>query len=279
MNTPNPLVPQGSLQQNLSKGKSTVRIAVFTIIAIHGVFFTGLLMQSGCKRDTDRAAGQRTEPTNNPANELPKLDQAYYSNIQEVPAVATNLPATNELVGQPANVPTPVVVTPSAPPPARETPAETTEYTIVRGDNLTKIAKANNVRIADITKANPGLDAATLRPGQKIQVPLTASLAPGIGLAEPASSETGNGTVHVVKAGENLTKIAKQHGTTPKAIRTENKLKTDRLLVGQKLKVPAASAPATPAKTGASTSASPISVSSRDLIAPRASGSTATNLR
>jgi hypothetical protein len=39
MSTPNPLVPEGSLQQ--SKGKSNVKIAVLTIAGIHAVLLVG----------------------------------------------------------------------------------------------------------------------------------------------------------------------------------------------------------------------------------------------
>ena len=46
------------------------------------------------------------------------------------------------------------------------------------------------------------------------------------------------------KSGDNLLKIAKANGTTVKALRSANALKTDRITVGQKLKLPAkASAP------------------------------------
>src|SRR5688572_14443012 len=48
-NTPNPLVPQGSMPDK--RGKSHVRIAVFTILAVHAVLLGALLLQ-GCKRTT-----------------------------------------------------------------------------------------------------------------------------------------------------------------------------------------------------------------------------------
>ena len=49
-----------------------------------------------------------------------------------------------------------------------------------------------------------------------------------------------------MKSGDNLTKIAGHLGTTVKALRAANGLKTDSIKVGQKLKIPAkASAPVT----------------------------------
>ena len=41
-----------------------------------------------------------------------------------------------------------------------------------------------------------------------------------------------------VKEGTNLTKIAKQYGTTPDAIRKANNLKGDNIRAGQKLNIP-----------------------------------------
>src|SRR5688572_10314513 len=61
MNTPSPLIPQGSLSQ--MKGRSNVQLAVITIVAIHVVFFGGLLLQ-GCKRDTKTADGGSATDTN-----------------------------------------------------------------------------------------------------------------------------------------------------------------------------------------------------------------------
>ena len=49
MNEPSPLVPQGSFESQ-AKRKSHVRIAVFSILAIHVVVLGGLLIL-GCKRD------------------------------------------------------------------------------------------------------------------------------------------------------------------------------------------------------------------------------------
>ena len=176
MNTPNPLVPQGSLQQHQSQGKSTIRIAVLTIIAVHAVFFTGLLLQSGCKPDADKNASNASGTKSATNNEMAKLDPGYYSTSRELPSVATNLSAAAHTqatdLGQPSS-PAPASTSTSLPPPVNETPAPAKDYAIVKGDTLGKIAQ--------------------------------------------------------------------QHGTTTKAVRAANGMKTDRLLVGQKIKLPAAS--------------------------------------
>ena len=50
-------------------------------------------------------------------------------------------------------------------------------------------------------------------------------------------------TVYVVKTGDTLSGIAKAHGTTINAIQTANDLASDRIMVGEKLKIPGAMAP------------------------------------
>ena len=47
-------------------------------------------------------------------------------------------------------------------------------------------------------------------------------------------------TVYVVKSGDTLSRIAKVHGTTVKAIKAANNLTNDRIVVGSKLKIPEA---------------------------------------
>ena len=98
-----------------------------------------------------------------------------------------------------------------------------------------------------LTNANPNLNLAKLKAGQKIQIPTAAaSASTGLGSREPSNPGKGAlsspGNIHVVKAGETLTQIAKQSHTTVKASQAVNGLKTTRVLVGQKLRLPAHSA-------------------------------------
>jgi len=65
---------------------------------------------------------------------------------------------------------------------------------------------------------------------------------------KPAPAISGNAaatashpeTLYVVKSGDTLTRIAKAHGTTVKALKAANGLEGDRLLVGARLKIPEA---------------------------------------
>src|SRR5437773_10772047 len=78
MNTPSPLIPQGALPS--TRGKSHIRIAIISILAVHVVLLLALLM-AGCKKTSDQAKNDAPgdlTPTFDP-NSLP---------------VATNPPTT-----------------------------------------------------------------------------------------------------------------------------------------------------------------------------------------
>jgi LysM repeat protein len=55
-----------------------------------------------------------------------------------------------------------------------------------------------------------------------------------------APPHTTGGAVYLVKSGDTLTRIAKTCGTTVKALRSANNLDNDRIVVGEKLKIPTA---------------------------------------
>jgi LysM repeat protein len=224
MNTSNPLVPQGSLTKE-TKGKRNIRIAVFTILAVHVVLLGGLLAQ-GCKPEQKKEVKENLTPTNS----LPPLaaESPYYSSTSPPPEItAHNVPPIT-----PALPPEPVVA------PAPAPVMNTTEYTVSRGDSYSKIAKAKGVSIAMIRQANPGVDPLKLKLGQKLQIPVPANTPAASGLASEMGGNETKPSTYVVKAGDSLARIAKQHGTTINAIKTANNLKTTQIKVGQKLKLP-----------------------------------------
>jgi LysM repeat protein len=65
------------------------------------------------------------------------------------------------------------------------------------------------------------------------------------------------GEAYTVKSGDTLTKIAKAHGTTVKAIKAASNLTTDHIKVGQKLTIPAKAEAAAPAPAPAPVTATP----------------------
>ena len=237
MNNPSPLVPQGSLlEQQKSKGKSNLFIAVFTILAINLVLFGGLLMQ-GCrpKKPADVSAldatnGSPVEVGNIQTNPIP------LNPVLPMPGSGSNAVAEIPTNTAPPPIPGNVAPAPAAP---TEAGGTTKDYTVVRGDSFFKIAKAHGISMHALTSANPAVDARKpIKAGQVLQIPTAAAVSPAPGGTETTGTETAAST-YAVKAGDTLTKIAKAHGTTPKEIRAANNLKTDRLHVGQQLKLPA----------------------------------------
>jgi len=236
MNNQNPLIPQGSVLEQKNKGRARVKIAVFFVLAVHGIGLMALLMQ-GC--------GQSKEPVT-PA-------ETTVSNPPPTFVEATNPPVTTSNP--------PVVVIPTAPvePPVTPSlPAGATEYVIVKGDNFSTLAPKFHVSAKAIADANPNVEPTKLKIGQKIHIPAPpAPTTPAVtGTAPLEGAIAGGEQTYTVKSGDTLTKIAGQFGTTIKALRAANGLKTDRLSVGQKLKIPA-KAPAPVAVPAASVETAP----------------------
>jgi LysM repeat protein len=67
----------------------------------------------------------------------------------------------------------------------------------------------------------------------------TSQIAPAVS-TENAAIASQPETLYVVKSGDSLTRIAKAHGTTVQTLKAANGLKSDRIVVGAKLKIPTA---------------------------------------
>jgi len=203
-----------------NKGRSRVKLAFFCVVGIHVAALMVALLSQGCKR----------EPTTTADNTLPTID--------------TNLPPlpleTNTAYVAPSNVPSPLPPQPSQ--------AEQQEYAIQKGDNYSSIAKKFGISAKAIQDANPGVDPLKLQIGRKIIIPSRSAapvVTPGGPGALPADA-TGE-VVYVVKSGDRLELIAKKYGITAKAIAEANNLKTlNKIVVGQKLKIPVKSPPPAP---------------------------------
>lgn len=223
MNNPNPFVPKGSILEAQSKRRSRLKIAVFCSLAVGVAGLSAMLIQ-GCNR------------------EQPPTDDGSTPTIDTNPPaiVDTNPPAID------TNPPVPPVVT-NPPVPISAMAPTASEYAVLKGDTLAIIAKKNGVTLKALEAANPGVVPTKLKIGQKLQIP-----APAASAVSPAAAAVGadpGAETYAVKSGDTLSKIAKAHGTTIKAIQSENNLATTVIKVGQKLKMPAkaeAAAPATP---------------------------------
>ncbi len=244
MNNPSPLLPQGSLTEQKNKGRARVKIAVFFVLAVHGIGLLALLMQ-GCRREepgtglpdpgTNTVAAETFDPTSAAAADTNVVGMTSETNTGPQVPVAPVTPMTS-----PTHTPvTPVApVTPTAPP----ADTGTTEYKIVKGDTFATLAPKFRVTTKAIEAANPGVNPTKLQIGQTIQIPAPVA-APA---TAPAETAAGAMQTYKVKSGDNLTTIATRFKTTAKAIRAANGLKTDTIRVGQTLKIPVKTPPTPP---------------------------------
>ena len=221
--SPSPLVPQGSLLEQKNKGRSRVKLAFFCVVGVHVAALMVALLSQGCKRE------QSTTTTDN-------TGQTYSD---------TNLPA----LPPDTNV---AYVAASNPPPGLPSEAATAqqqEYVIQRGDSYSTIArKYPGITAKAIQDANPGVDPLKLQPGKKILIPAPTT-SNGHATSTPPVADSGE-VIYVVKSGDRLEKIAATYGTTAKAIADANNLKTiNKIVVGQKLKIPVKATPPAPVGT------------------------------
>ena len=215
MNKSNPFVPKGSLLEQQSQRRFRLKFAVGCVLAVSVTGLVAMLIQ-GCKRTSPD-----TEIQPPPFAETNPPDMG----VNPLPMVYTN-PVVVTMPANPVVVPEPVA------------PAAGSEYVVVKGDSLAKIAKKNGVTLKALEAANPGVVPTKLKIGQKLVIPaggksLTDTAAPTTAAVGDAGTAS-----YTVKSGDTLTKIAKAHGTTVKAIEAANGLTTTKISVGKKLKIP-----------------------------------------
>ncbi|QXD14057.1 LysM peptidoglycan-binding domain-containing protein [Rhodocaloribacter litoris] len=98
-------------------------------------------------------------------------------------------------------------------------------YQVRPGDNLTRIAARYGVTVDDLRRWND-LRSDHIRAGQRLTI--------------YAGEHTGTGgrwISYTVRRGDTLTEIGRRYGATPAELRKWNALRTDRLLVGQRLAI------------------------------------------
>lgn len=220
-----------------NKGRARVRIAVFVVLAIHGIGLLALLMQ-GCKKEPEVAAP--------PAEQTDTNAPAFAEPTNALPAGATNA------VAAATNIPS------ETPPPPLPLVTTATEYKVAQGDTFSSIAKKFNVSSKAIGDANPGVDPKRLKIGQTLHIPPPTPAAATNGGSTAGATATGAGQVYSVKSGDTLSSIAAHFGVSVRALSSANHLTTTRITVGQKLTIPAkAPAPTAPAATNTGAGAAP----------------------
>lgn len=248
---------------------------VAVVLALHAVALGGFVVFQGCHRSepSSRSEENAATPTSS-ENTAPAADAAQAGTAQPPPVAqpgSTALTPEERMPGQAAPPPPSVPAAPAdvafAPPPAvpaapAEAPAAKSAkptkagstYAVRKGDTLSRIARHYSVSVRELADLNKIQPDTSLKVGQKLSVPAVkaaATPAPRSSAAPKAvAAKAAAGATHVVKAGETLTAIAKQHGVTADALMRANGI-TDptKLKVGQKLKLPAAHGSSTPPST------------------------------
>ncbi|WP_462409674.1 C40 family peptidase [Neobacillus sp. Marseille-QA0830] len=105
-------------------------------------------------------------------------------------------------------------------------------YTVQPGDSLWNISQTTKISITDLKTWNH-LSSDTIYANQKLTL-----LAPNTqNISTTPTVPTSPSITYTVKAGDTLSGIAKQYGTTVTAVKTLNALSTDTIYVGQKLAI------------------------------------------
>src|SRR5208337_1958044 len=168
MNNQSPLVPQGSLLEQKNKGRARVKVAVFLVLAFHGIGVLALLMTQGCKQDKGTASEEAATNTSQP--------QSFEQTNQVVAPTNTAAPETNIAAN----------TAPPPPPPAPVPPTpQAQDYSIAQGDTLSALAKKFGVSVKALVDANQGIEPTKLKIGQKIHIPAPA---PTVGTTTPSAT-------------------------------------------------------------------------------------------
>jgi membrane-bound lytic murein transglycosylase D len=119
-------------------------------------------------------------------------------------------------------------------------------HTVKNGETLASIARRLRVNRTDLAEANYLKPASRVRAGQQLVVPRmpSAALLARAGSNEPAAApalaapeEESAPTMHRVRSGDSLYRIARRYGTTVDLLRAWNNLKSSRLSIGTELVV------------------------------------------
>lgn len=239
---------------------------VLIVVALHVLVIGGIVVFEGCSRvksGTPDMAANESLPGQQPDSMTPGNSNLVTSlpNPQGPGAANSMVPPTS-MAGNEAPAPAPAPVAATAP---ASVSASASVYIVKKGDSLWKIAKAENVTVGELSRANNMSKASVLKVGQKLTVPAakadktsvaTASVIPtstdangapstATASATPSTGTVDSGNLYIVKSGDSLWKIARHQNVTVAALKQANNLNGDSLKVGQKLHIPMATAKAT----------------------------------
>lgn len=266
MTTPNPLIPQGSLEAQQYQKRSATKIVVSAILAVHGVVLGGLLFL-GCEKPDEQVAS--AQPENSPFNavdqpsaEVDPFASRLGTNEIDIPVISINTndpfegiqsrggelidPGTTTLLppfpGDATNSlprkndePTNPIVTPPIP----TTPSD--KYVVVSGDSFYTIAKKHNVTMPELVAVNQNVNPRKLQIGQTLNLPANVSPKSPPVPDDGPDTVAKNEVIHVVTSGDTLFGLERKYKVKVKDIQNANGIKGSNIRVGQKLVIPQAS--------------------------------------
>jgi membrane-bound lytic murein transglycosylase D len=115
-------------------------------------------------------------------------------------------------------------------------------HVVRSGETLSGVARTYRVSTGDVRGANPKIPrSGMLRVGQRLVIP-TNGYSPEVHAAIAATEGSPRASArrassYVVRRGDTLSGIARRHGTTASALKQINRLSSDRVVVGQRLRV------------------------------------------
>jgi peptidoglycan DL-endopeptidase LytE len=108
------------------------------------------------------------------------------------------------------------------------------QYVVKKGDTLNTISKKTGVSVRDIKQAN-GLKRTALKSKQVLNIPEKGTAVSAVRTKDKRTAKTKPATYYTVKKGDKLPLIAKKTGIPVKQILAMNKIRHNKLKVGQKL--------------------------------------------
>ncbi|MBP7830499.1 MAG: LysM peptidoglycan-binding domain-containing protein [Kiritimatiellae bacterium] len=194
--------------------KSSVLIAA--VVGIHVLAVGGVVIMQGC--ETRRVT----------------VDQA--------PPPAPPMPPSPETAPVPSPRPVLRPPVPVEPAPSVIEPGSGRTYEVQNGDSLSKIASKFGVSTRELAELNKIKDPNQIRMGQKLIIPDYAKEQPASASKPKAKAKVvvpEGAETYTVQAGDMLSKIAVKYGVKVADLREANSLSGDKILVGQKLVIPA----------------------------------------
>lgn len=155
---------------------------------------------------------------------------------------ANRLSSVHLRVGQKLEIPSGQESRVQAPKPASG-PSDSNEesgptHRVSRGESLYSIAKRYGVSVSAIQALN-NLKSKHVRVGQTLEIPPGSAVSASPSVQSPSTNtQSSDNKTYKVKKGDNLASIARQAGTSIAALKKLNRLRSNRVRVGQTLRLP-----------------------------------------